>query len=323
MNHINNQYTYNQELIFDVNQAGKAISLSCLFQIAFSILGSALGSIFLIALPMAFYAIARELGFYSFSFYNLHNPVSIIQFLQLVITAVLGVFSVLLLKHFFHVNGKIFTPQKASIQDSLLCTALVLSVSALVSLVIMTPLNWLFHLQTPEVANLSGFALAWYLLTILIVAPIWEEIFFRKLLIDKLNRFGPVFAVTFSSICFGFRHLNFSQGIPCIFIGFVLGMFYIKTRNLKTCILAHALNNLVASLPMFSGWGMPVYYIVLLIAAVASVIYLIMRRGRLAMALRCFYKQFSAMKVCFKSGWIIFYFIFFLVYSILGTILTL
>lgn len=55
----------------------------------------------------------------------------------------------------------------------------------------------------------------------LICAPIFEELFFRKFLIDKIVRFGEVPAILVSGLFFGLFHGNLSQ-LP---YAFTLGIF--------------------------------------------------------------------------------------------------
>lgn len=80
-------------------------------------------------------------------------------------------------------------------------------------------------------------------LTIAVAAPIMEEVFFRRLVIDRLRRYGDVFAVTVSGIVFGLAHGNFSQFFYATVIGIVLGILYCATGKLLYTVTIHFLFN--------------------------------------------------------------------------------
>ncbi|MBR3696890.1 MAG: ABC transporter permease [Clostridia bacterium] len=81
-----------------------------------------------------------------------------------------------------------------------------------------------------------------------IIPAIFEELFFRKCLIDLSIGFGEKFAVIFSSIIFGVSHFNLIQGVFAFLMGLILGTLYIKTKSMKYNSLLHFLNNGVATI---------------------------------------------------------------------------
>jgi len=86
---------------------------------------------------------------------------------------------------------------------------------------------------------------------ILILAPIFEEVIFRKLLIDKLRRFGRWPAIIVSSVAFGLFHGNLQQLFFATFVGVLLGIVYEKYGKLRHVIFLHFLVNLFGSVPAF------------------------------------------------------------------------
>lgn len=78
-----------------------------------------------------------------------------------------------------------------------------------------------------------------------ILAPLMEEIFFRKVVIDRLRRFGDLPAVLLSGIAFGLIHGNLSQFFYAAAIGAVLGYVYLRTGNLLYTIGLHMSVNLI------------------------------------------------------------------------------
>lgn len=82
-----------------------------------------------------------------------------------------------------------------------------------------------------------------FVVEIALMPAIFEELFFRKSLIDLSRNFGEKFAVVFSSIIFGISHLNSSQAIFAFFMGIILGTLYVKTKTMKYNCLLHFVNN--------------------------------------------------------------------------------
>lgn len=79
-----------------------------------------------------------------------------------------------------------------------------------------------------------------------ILAPILEELFFRKLLIDRLRVFGETTAILITAILFALFHMSASQLIYAFTIGVLLGYFYCRTGNYPLTVLIHAIFNTVS-----------------------------------------------------------------------------
>lgn len=80
-----------------------------------------------------------------------------------------------------------------------------------------------------------------------ILAPIFEELIFRKLLLDRLVKYGELPAVIASGLLFGFYHGNFSQLFYAIFIGLIFAYIYVKTGKIRYCIVLHMAMNFIGS----------------------------------------------------------------------------
>lgn len=85
------------------------------------------------------------------------------------------------------------------------------------------------------------------LLIVVIVGPIIEELMFRKLMIDRLSRYGNTVAIIVSSVSFGLFHGNLYQFFYAALIGAILGFIYAKTRNVLYPIAMHILVNFFGS----------------------------------------------------------------------------
>jgi membrane protease YdiL (CAAX protease family) len=109
------------------------------------------------------------------------------------------------------------------------------------------------------------------IISVVIFAPVVEEIMFRGILLNRLeSRFPKWAAVVVSAALFGAMHLNWTQGIFAGLTGLALGFLYVRTRSLWLCIFAHAANNLYATLAPLIPWSNP--YIPDVILAVVTLV---------------------------------------------------
>jgi uncharacterized protein len=90
-------------------------------------------------------------------------------------------------------------------------------------------------------------------ITIIIAAPILEELVFRGIILDGLlKKYSPIKSILVSSILFGVVHFNPWQFIAAFIIGCFSGWVYYKTRKLTPSIIIHFANNLVAFIAIYS-----------------------------------------------------------------------
>ena len=80
-----------------------------------------------------------------------------------------------------------------------------------------------------------------------ILAPIFEELIFRKVLIDRLNRYSTFLAIFVSGLFFGLYHGNFSQFFFATGIGLLFAFLYSKTGKIHLTIILHMIVNLFTS----------------------------------------------------------------------------
>ncbi|MEY8337127.1 CPBP family intramembrane glutamic endopeptidase [Lachnospiraceae bacterium 62-35] len=76
-----------------------------------------------------------------------------------------------------------------------------------------------------------------------ILGPIMEELMFRKILIDRIIRFGELRAVIVSGVLFGLVHGNFYQFFYACGLGMVFAYVYVKTGKLRITIIMHMMIN--------------------------------------------------------------------------------
>lgn len=94
---------------------------------------------------------------------------------------------------------------------------------------------------------ISGSGIWANLVFIVILAPIAEELFFRKLLIPKLLPFGEKPAIIISGLLFGLIHGNFSQFFYAFGLGIAFGFIFVKTGKIIYTMILHMLINFFGS----------------------------------------------------------------------------
>ena len=81
-----------------------------------------------------------------------------------------------------------------------------------------------------------------------VLAPLFEEFWFRGLVLQSLRPYGNGFAIFVSSILFGFTHGNLQQVFYATAIGIVLGYVAVQTESIITTTVMHAMFNSIAGI---------------------------------------------------------------------------
>ncbi len=76
-----------------------------------------------------------------------------------------------------------------------------------------------------------------------IIGPFFEELMFRKLIIDRTRGYGEKLAVIFSALMFAFFHMSVQQFFYTFFVGLLYGYLYIRKGKLIYCWGLHAAFN--------------------------------------------------------------------------------
>jgi membrane protease YdiL (CAAX protease family) len=106
----------------------------------------------------------------------------------------------------------------------------------------------------PAEGDWSGLLL--WLVSGCVIAPLSEEFFFRGYAFHAFRqRYGLAVGVVASALFFSIIHLNAYGFLPILVAGVGLALVYHNTRSLVPCIVAHAVNNLIALAAMFLGFG--------------------------------------------------------------------
>ncbi|MBQ7095923.1 MAG: CPBP family intramembrane metalloprotease [Clostridia bacterium] len=99
------------------------------------------------------------------------------------------------------------------------------------------------EIHEPLQQYMENFSPLMILVVMVILAPIFEELLFRKLIIDRLLPYSKRLAMVVSGLVFGIIHGNFQQFFYAFFVGIIFGYVYIKTGRLIYTILMHMIIN--------------------------------------------------------------------------------
>ncbi len=104
--------------------------------------------------------------------------------------------------------------------------------------------------------TLNSYPLWCIFLVVVIAAPIFEELVFRKLMIDRFSIYGDRLAIITSAITFGLFHGNFGQFFYTAAVGLIWGYVYAKSGMIRYSIIMHMLMNFFGGfLPMYISNG--------------------------------------------------------------------
>lgn len=112
-------------------------------------------------------------------------------------------------------------------------------------------------------------------LYVVVVGPIMEELVFRKIMLDKIRRFGELPAIIISSIAFGLYHMNLAQFFYAFAVGLVFAYITLKTNTVFYAIILHMIINLrsVIITPFIGNeFALAIIVLINIIAAIAGLI---------------------------------------------------
>lgn len=81
-----------------------------------------------------------------------------------------------------------------------------------------------------------------------LIAPIMEEIIFRRLIYNKVAGYGAGVYILWSSLTFGLFHMNFGQSLYAGAMGVIFAVVMYKTGNVLYSIILHIMINLTGGI---------------------------------------------------------------------------
>lgn len=142
------------------------------------------------------------------------------------------------------------------------------------------------------------------ILSTCIIAPIFEELFFRGLILQALKRYGNVFAILTTSILFALLHGNLMQAIPVFALSLVISYAVLRSNNILTGILIHFINNSLSTFESFFSNNIAIssIFLLLYIYFIIFTIYVITKKREMILS---YYHLHKGKKVTyFFKNWV-------------------
>ncbi|MGL5437378.1 MAG: lysostaphin resistance A-like protein [Lachnospiraceae bacterium] len=144
-------------------------------------------------------------------------------------------------------------PKEISVGNFVLCVAFCFGFSyigGIIGQILMVLVNEATNsMITNPVDDMISELSPWVLvLTTVVIAPVMEEVMFRKILIDRIIPFGQKAAVIVSGISFGLFHGNFYQFFYACILGMIFAYIYSHTGKIRYTIILHMIINFVGGL---------------------------------------------------------------------------
>ena len=115
-------------------------------------------------------------------------------------------------------------------------------------------------------------------LSVIIISPLFEELLFRGVFINRLNlNFQILFSILISSLIFATLH-SFGNITSAFIFAISMAILYIKSNNIFVPVLAHISNNILAEIIVFMDRGgvlfsnNDVFYILVFLAVISFAI---------------------------------------------------
>ncbi len=122
---------------------------------------------------------------------------------------------------------------------------------------------------------------------ILAVLPaVFEELFFRGLILNSLNGIKRVYAVLISALCFALYHGSVAQLVYQFIYGVALGFLFVTAKSILPCVVAHFINNFAVLLLNFLKVNLDLYSLwiialgVFCLAVFSAIIFLVLRKNK-------------------------------------------
>ena len=128
-----------------------------------------------------------------------------------------------------------------------------------------------------QLATASGFT-PLTVVAFVVLAPVFEELIFRKLLVDRVLPYGEWPAILLSGITFGLYHGNLTQFFYAALLGMMLAYVYIRTGNVLYTMGLHACVNFLGGvLPLL----IPQASALILLVAIAGIVLFFMNKKKI------------------------------------------
>lgn len=191
-------------------------------------------------------------------------------------------------------NAKILNKNALSIADSALCILAILGLQGLsiIVQVVIAAITGISGIDA-ETAEMMSFSNDIFCNIVLVtytvfIAAITEEVLCRGTVMKLLSPVGKSFALTVSSLLFGFMHGNFNQMFNGFLLGLVLGYSAMKSKSVLLPIICHMAANAHAMILSYLEYKIGksffaielIYAAILAVTGITAIVFMLKRNGR-------------------------------------------
>lgn len=133
---------------------------------------------------------------------------------------------------------KIKLMKKIPIIDGIQLCSFAIVINIVISAIVSALPENLLSSHSEATGYLNSLPFIPMLLSIGILAPLIEELFFRFLMVNKLKS-KPILAIILPALTFGIVHGNIVQGTYAFILGMLFSYIYLKTDNLLNTFILH------------------------------------------------------------------------------------
>lgn len=196
--------------------------------------------------------------FYAFKYHNTEDAYAAYMNNSHALSFVSALIIVLSLALFFASQkksvSKAFYAGKPKASALALCFAIGISLNFTASYIISLLPEKLLESYGEATEGLSDGHIVWYILAVVIMAPVVEELIFRSMMISRFSTaVGNTVAIIFSSIIFGAVHGHIVWSLYAFAIGLLFGVIFTRSRSVLASIAAHVGFNIVSITSRLDG----------------------------------------------------------------------
>ena len=196
--------------------------------------------------------------FYAFKYHNTEDAYAAYMNNSHTLSFVSALIIVLSLALFFASQkksvSKAFYAGEPKASALALCFAIGISLNFTASYIISLLPEKLLESYGEATEGLSDGHIVWYILAVVIMAPIVEELVFRSMMISRFSTaVGNTVAIIFSSIIFGAVHGHIVWSLYAFAIGLLFGVIFTRSRSVLASIAAHIGFNIVSITSRLNG----------------------------------------------------------------------
>jgi membrane protease YdiL (CAAX protease family) len=104
--------------------------------------------------------------------------------------------------------------------------------------------NLKFSYMNPS--TFKGYDLIYLAVIVGLITPVFEELFFRGIIISRLEEgYGHLSSILISSVLFSVSHLNLVQSVYVLPLGILAGVLVLKTGSIISSVLLHMMYNIL------------------------------------------------------------------------------